>query len=159
MMIAQSSFDIVLSLIGSTDFEINSLNLHEKDINRLGKSLRSTLLPSQLNDIQWYILLVWQQQCRTMSRQSLGIDRMLSSVGKDNNVEILYSKWYTWWTRFELCMAPSLMRSCHRHSNKNMKFVCADLMQECLSDYTPLQPRRQWSNWHWSHSSGQSTTT
>ena len=33
--------------------------------------------------------------------------------------------------------------SCHRHSNKNMEFVYADLTEVCLPDYTPMQPRIQ----------------
>ena len=43
----------------------------------------------------------------------------------------------------------------HCHSNSNI-YLIQDLIQVC---YTPLQPQRQWSDWHWSYSSGQITET
>ena len=43
----------------------------------------------------------------------------------------------------KMLLIPLLMRCCLSHSSKNMEFVYVDLTQVCLSDYIPLQSRRQ----------------
>ena len=104
----------------------------------------STVLTNWLTDRQTY------KQTKLIAC-SCSVIIMVSGIKLTrHHIQILFLKMWGWVTTVEV------VRSYYCHSNRNMYLANSSVF---MSHYTLLQPEKQWSNCHWSDSSGQSTAT
>ena len=96
-----------------------------------------------------------------MAKMAIGSIVWHLSVHGKLSLSHVRSLWHTvgsdilviWWS------INLLIHSMLAHTHPTIFFIPLIQVCSCISDYTPLQPQRQWSGFHCSHRSSQSTAT